>query len=73
MATENWAECLKTILHHEGGYVNQGSPGGETNAYEKSIRRTRRYKRHERFNSGRCASFTKSLYWDRIKGDQLLV
>ena len=32
MAKENYEECLKTILHHEGGYVNHPKdPGGETN------------------------------------------
>ena len=28
----NFDECLKLILHHEGGYVNHPKdPGGETN------------------------------------------
>ena len=28
----NYDKCLKTILHHEGGYVNHPKdPGGETN------------------------------------------
>lgn len=29
---KNYEECLDTILHHEGGYVNHPKdPGGETN------------------------------------------
>ena len=29
---KNYDKCLKTILHHEGGYVNHPEdPGGETN------------------------------------------
>ena len=29
---DNFDECLKMLLHHEGGYVNHPSdPGGETN------------------------------------------
>ena len=29
---ENYNDCLKTILHHEGGYANHPrDPGGETN------------------------------------------
>ncbi len=32
MAKENFEDCLQTILHHEGGYVNHPKdPGGETN------------------------------------------
>ena len=32
MAKENFQECLKMILHHEGGWVNHPrDPGGETN------------------------------------------
>ena len=28
----NFDECLKLVLHHEGGYVNHPKdPGGETN------------------------------------------
>ena len=37
----NYDECLKTILHHEGGYVNHPKdPGGETNLGKKSLSRT---------------------------------
>jgi len=29
---ENFEECLKMLLHHEGGYVDHPEdPGGETN------------------------------------------
>ena len=29
---ENFKECLKMLLHHEGGYVDHPEdPGGETN------------------------------------------
>ena len=29
---DNFDECLKMLLHHEGGYVNHPKdPGGETN------------------------------------------
>ena len=32
MAKDNFKECLKIILHHEGGYVDHPKdPGGATN------------------------------------------
>ena len=34
----NFDECLKLVLHHEGGYVNHPKdPGGETNMGVKSV------------------------------------
>ena len=43
----NFDECLKLVLHHEGGYVNHPKdPGGETNmgvtkrVYEKLVKKS---------------------------------
>jgi len=74
MATENWAECLKKILHHEGGYVNHPKdPGGETNlGVTKRV-----YEEHGGTKDMKdltvedVSPIYKKSYWDRVKGDQL--
>lgn len=74
MAQENWQECLETILHHEGGYVNHPKdPGGETN-----LGVTKRV--YEEFGGTKdmrdltvedVEPIYKKNYWDRIKADEL--
>ena len=74
MATENWTECLKTILHHEGGYVNHPKdPGGETNlGVTKRV-----YEEHGGTKDMKdltvedVAPIYKKGYWDKMKGDEL--
>ena len=70
----NFDECLKIILHHEGGYVNHPKdPGGETN-----LGVTKRV--YEEFGGEKdmrdltvedVAPIYKKGYWDRVKGDSL--
>jgi len=70
----NYDKCLKTILHHEGGYVNHPKdPGGETNlGVTKRV-----YEEHGGTKDMKnllvedVAPIYKKGYWDRMKGDQL--
>ena len=70
----NYDECLKTILHHEGGYVNHPKdPGGETN---RGVTK-RVYQEHGGTKDMKdlvvedVAPIYKKGYWDRMKGDDL--
>ena len=70
----NYNECLKTILHHEGGYVNHPKdPGGETNlGVTKRV-----YQEHGGTKDMKdllvedVAPIYKKGYWDKMKGDDL--
>jgi lysozyme family protein len=70
----NYDKCLKTILHHEGGYVNHPKdPGGETNlGVTKRV-----YEEHGGTKDMKdllvedVAPIYKKGYWDKIKGDDL--
>ena len=70
----NYDKCLKTILHHEGGYVNHPKdPGGETNlGVTKRV-----YQEHGGTKDMKdllvedVASIYKKGYWDKMKGDDL--
>ena len=70
----NYDKCLKTILHHEGGYVNHPKdPGGETNlGVTKRV-----YQEHGGTKDMKdllvedVAPIYKKGYWDKIKGDDL--
>ena len=70
----NFDECLKIILHHEGGYVNHPKdPGGETNlGVTKRV-----YEEHNGTKDMKDLTFEdvapiyKKSYWDRVKGDDL--
>ena len=70
----NYDECLKTILHHEGGYVNHPKdPGGETNlGVTKRV-----YEEHGGTKDMKdllvedVAPIYKKGYWDKMKGDDL--
>ena len=70
----NYDKCLKTILHHEGGYVNHPKdPGGETNlGVTKRV-----YEEHGGTKDMKdllvedVAPIYKKGYWDKMKGDDL--
>ena len=70
----NYDKCLKTILHHEGGYVNHPKdPGGETNlGVTKRV-----YLEHGGTKDMKdllvedVAPIYKKGYWDKMKGDDL--
>ena len=70
----NYDKCLKTILHHEGGYENHPKdPGGETNlGVTKRV-----YQEHGGTKDMKdllvedVAPIYKKGYWDRMKGDDL--
>ena len=75
----NFDECLKLILHHEGGYVNHPKdPGGETNmgvtkrVYEKwCMENDLQQKDMKDLEFDDVAPIYKTEYWDRVKGDDL--
>ena len=75
----NFDECLKLILHHEGGYVNHPKdPGGETNmgvtkrVYEKwCMENDLQQKDMKDLEFDDVAPIYKENYWDRVKADQL--
>ena len=75
----NFDECLKLILHHEGGYVNHPKdPGGETNmgvtkrVYEKwCMENDLQQKDMKDLEFNDVAPIYKENYWDRVKADQL--
>ena len=70
----NYEQCLKTILHHEGGYVNHPKdPGGETNlGVTKRV-----YEEHGGSKDMKdltvedVAPIYKKGYWDKMKCDDL--
>ena len=70
----NYEHCLKTILHHEGGYVNHPEdPGGETNlGVTKRV-----YEEHGGTKDMKdltvedVAPIYKKGYWDRMKCDEI--
>ena len=76
---KNYEECLETILHHEGGYVNHPKdPGGETNlgvtkrVYEAYCeRKGLKVKKMKSLKVKDVAPIYKEEYWDRLKGDDL--
>ena len=75
----NFDECLKLILHHEGGYVNHPKdPGGETNmgvtkrVYEKwCMENDLQQKDMKDLEFDDVAPIYKKNYWDRVKADEL--
>ena len=75
----NFDECLKLVLHHEGGYVNHPKdPGGETNmgvtkrVYEKwCTENNLEQKDMKDLEFDDVAPIYKKNYWDSVKADQL--
>ena len=70
----NFDECLKLVLHHEGGYVNHPKdPGGETNlGVTKRV-----YQEHGGTKDMKdllvedVAPIYKKGYWDKMKCDDI--
>lgn len=78
MAQENYQECLRMILHHEGGYVNHPKdPGGMTNmgvtkrVYEEWVGHTVSEHTMQNLTEEDVAPIYQKNYWDRIKADDL--
>tara|TARA_R100000742_G_C4178766_1_gene14593 strand:+ start:27 stop:539 length:513 start_codon:yes stop_codon:yes gene_type:complete len=74
MAKENFEDCLQTILHHEGGYVNHPKdPGGETNlgVTKRVYEEWGGSKDMKDLTEEDVAPIYKKNYWDRVKGDHL--
>ena len=74
----NFEDCLKIILHHEGGYVNHPKdPGGMTNlgvtkrVYEDWVGYAVLEHTMQNLTEGDVAPIYKKNYWDRVKGDNL--
>ena len=71
---DNFDECLKMLLHHEGGYVNHPSdPGGETNlgVTKKVYQEWGGTKDMKDLTVEDVAPIYKKNYWDRCKSDDL--
>ena len=71
---DNFDECLKMLLHHEGGYVNHPSdPGGETNlgVTKKVYQEWGGTKDMKDLTIEDVAPIYKKNYWDRCKCDDL--
>jgi lysozyme family protein len=75
---DNFDDCLKMLLRHEGGYVNHPKdPGGETNlgvtrkVWEQWIGKPAGKDAMKKLTVEDVAPLYKKLYWDRVRGDEL--
>ena len=71
---ENFEECLKMLLHHEGGYVDHPEdPGGETNlgVTKKVYEEWGGTKDMKDLTVEDGAPIYKKNYWSRLKCDDL--
>ncbi len=71
---ENWEIALKTILHHEGGYVNNPHDrGGETNlgVTKKVYQEWGGTKNMKDLTVEDVSPIYKKNYWDKVRGDDL--
>ena len=71
---DNFDECLKMLLHHEGGYVNHPKdPGGETNlgVTKRVYENWGGTKDMKDLTVEDVAPIYKKEYWDRCKCDDL--
>jgi len=75
---ENWDSSFAAVLKHEGGYVNNPrDPGGRTNlgvtqrAWEAYLNRDVTEIEMRGLMPEAVKPFYKTMYWDKIKGDQL--
>ena len=71
---KNYDKCLKTILHHEGGYVNHPEdPGGETNlgVTKRVYAESGGPKEMKDLPGEDVAPIYKKNYWDKMKCDDL--
>ena len=70
----NFENCLKIILHHEGGYVNHPKdPGGETNlgVTKRVYEEWGGTKDMKDLTVEDVAPIYKKNYWDRVKADHI--
>ena len=71
---DNFDECLKMLLHHEGGYVNHPKdPGGETNlgVTKRVYEKWGGTKDMKDLTVEDVAPIYKKEYWERCKCDDL--
>ena len=71
---DNFDECLKMLLHHEGGYVNHPKdPGGETNlgVTKRVYEKWGGTKDMKALTVEDVAPIYKKNYWNRCKCDDL--
>lgn len=75
---QNFEECLRMLLVHEGGFVNHPSdPGGMTNlgvtkaVYEAWIGHPVDEKTMRALTPASVAPLYRKKYWDVIRGDEL--
>jgi lysozyme family protein len=75
---ENFDPCFELVLKHEGGYVNDPrDPGGRTNlgvtqrAWESYVGSSVTEEFMRKLTPDQVKPFYKTMYWDKIKGDQL--
>ena len=71
---DNFDECLKMLLHHEGGYVNHPKdPGGETNlgVTKRVYEKWGGTKDMKDLTFDDVAPIYKKNYWNRCKCDDL--
>jgi len=71
---DNFDECLKMLLHHEGGYVNHPKdPGGETNlgVTKRVYEKWGGTKDMKDLTVEDVAPIYKENYWNRCKCDDL--
>lgn len=75
---DNFNECLKAVLHHEGGFVNDPrDSGGITNlgctkaVWEEWVGHSVTEKIMRDLKPENVAPLYKKRYWDRVKGDFL--
>ena len=71
---ENFDECLKMLLHHEGGYVNHPKdPGGETNlgVTKRVYEKWGGTKDMKDLTVEDVAPIYKKEYWDKCRCDDL--
>jgi|TARA_R100001510_G_C7539862_1_gene127897 lysozyme family protein len=71
---ENFDECLKMLLHHEGGYVNHPKdPGGETNlgVTKRVYEKWGGTKDMKDLTVEDVAPIYKKNYWDKCKCSDL--
>ena len=74
----NFAESLKHVLKHEGGYVNHPSdPGGMTNlgvtkkVWEAWVGKRLTEAEMRALTPEIVAPLYKKMYWDKVQGDKL--
>ena len=71
---DNFDECLKMLLHHEGGYVNHPKdPGGETNlgVTKRVYEKWGGTKDMKDLTVEDVAPIYKKEYWDKCRCDEL--